>query len=268
MTTPPPVRGEESASEAREDSRVVAGVVIIGDEILSAKIVDRNSGTIIAAMAEHGLILGELAMLPDDCDRIAAVVADFAARFDLVVTTGGVGPTHDDCTWRAVAKALNAPVVLRQDLVERMERYNKGPLSAEQRRMAMMPARATLAEEGPAFIGRLDNVWVLPGVPSMVAPAIQWICGRHAGVRPQLATVYLAVEEWRSITAIDAVVAAYPDLTIGSYPEFEAPDHRLRLTFEGPSRLRVQAAVASASDALGCEHLVRVIWRDAGPGDE
>ena len=251
-----------------EDGRVVAGVIVIGDEVLSAKIVDSNSPTIIAAMCEHGLILGELAVLPDVCERIAAVVADFAARFDLVVTTGGVGPTHDDCTWRAVGLALNAPLVLRQDLLAAMQRYNRGPLTAEQERMALVPERAEVLQGGPAFIMRVDNVWVLPGVPSMVRSAIDWICARHAGPRPCLATVLLTIDEWRVLDRIDALVAAFPDLTIGSYPEFDAADHRLRLTLEGPDRARIEAAVAAQLDAIGHENLARVDWRDARQGGD
>jgi len=243
--------------------RTRAGVIVIGDEVLSGKVVDRNSPTIIAAMSEHGIVLGELAMLPDDMRRIAAVVADFAARFDIVVTTGGVGPTHDDCTWRAVGAAMGEPVVLRQDLVARMEHYNRGPLTEEQKRMAMVPERATLIEEGPAFIARLDHIWVLPGVPSMVARAASWICARHASDRPWLATVYMSVDEWLTVGEIDAVVSAFPELTIGSYPEFDSPDHRLRLTFEGPDKARIEAAVEAQLAAIGREHLVRVDWREA-----
>ena len=241
--------------------RISAGVVVIGDEVLSGKVVDRNSPVIVAAMSEHGIALGEMAVLADDFHRIAEVVADYAARFELVVTTGGIGPTHDDCTWRAVAQALGEPIVLRTDLLVRMEQHNRGPLTAEQQRMAMLPARATLLEEGPAFIAHIDHIWVLPGVPSMVSRAAAWICARHAGPRPWLATVYMTIDEWLAVSQIDTIVSAFPDLTVGSYPEFDSPDHRLRLTFEGHDKGRIEAAVQAQLAALGTEHLVRVDWR-------
>ncbi len=252
---------------AMTSRRIHAGVIVIGDEVLSGKVVDRNSPTLIAAMSEHGIVLGELAVLADDQDRIAQVVADFAARFQLVVTTGGVGPTHDDCTWRAVAQALGEPIVMRTDMLGHMEHYNHGPLTAEQKRMAMLPQRATLIEDGPALIAHIDHIWVLPGVPSMVNRAAAWLCARHEGPRPWLATVFMTVDEWLAISEIDAIVTAFPDLTVGSYPVFDAADHRLRLTFEGPERTRVEAAVNAQVAAIGSEHLVRVDWRPGNVGN-
>lgn len=244
-------------------SRTTAGLIVIGDEVLSGRFVDRNTATVIEAMARHGLALREVAIVADDLARIAEVVRAFAARFDLVVTTGGIGPTHDDCTWRAVGAALGQPVVLRPDVLARMEARNGGPLTPEQQRMACLPVGAEVVDDGPSFIAHVGPVWVLPGVPSMVARRIEWLCARHAGPRLWLATVYLSVDEWHVVPQIDAVVAAYPALQIGSYPIFDAPDHRLRLTFAGPDRAEIEGAVERQLAAIGRQHLVRVDW--AGP---
>ena len=186
-------------------SRKRAGLVVIGDEVLSARIPEGNIGVVLKAFADVGVITGEVAVLADDRARIAAVVRDFRRRFDVVVTTGGVGPTHDDMTWAAVADAHDVPLVLREDLLAMMEARNGGPLTEEQKRMLMLPADATLERVGRGYVIRLGDVWVLPGVPSMVAARIGFIAGRYGSTPAWLATVRFAIDEWDVISAIDGL---------------------------------------------------------------
>ena len=240
--------------------RKTAGIIVIGNEVLSGKVVDRNTPSILASMARHGIAVGEVAILADEVERIAAVVRDFAQRFDLVVTTGGVGPTHDDCTWRSVALAMGDELVVRAELLAWMEERVGGPLTPEQTRMVLLPTRAQLVSDDNTLLIHLDNVWVLPGVPSMVENRIERICSRYASARLWLATVYFDAEEWRCVHHIDAVVAGFGDLDIGSYPIFDKDDHRLQITFEGAERGRVSQAVDQQVAAIGPEHLVRVEW--------
>jgi molybdopterin-biosynthesis enzyme MoeA-like protein len=108
---------------------------------------------------------------------------------------------------------------------------------------------------------QIDNVVVLPGVPSMVASRIGPLAELYGTPRPHLATVCFAVDEWVSVPAIDAVVAEFSDLEIGSYPIYDDADHKLRLTFEGYDLARVQAAVARIVERLGAGELVRLEWR-------
>ena len=240
--------------------RKTAGIIVIGNEVLSSKVVDRNTPNILASMARHGIAVGEVAVLADEVERIAAVVADFARRFDLVVTTGGVGPTHDDCTWKSVALAMDDELAVRPELLAWMEERIGGPLNSEQTRMVLLPTRAQLARDDHTLLIHLDNVWVLPGVPSMVETRIERICSRYAAPRPWLATVYFDAEEWRCVHHIDALVEAFGDLDIGSYPIFDQDDHRLQITFEGSDRERVSQAVDQQVAAIGEKHLVRVQW--------
>lgn len=246
-----------------------AGLVIIGNEVLSAKVRDSNTPLLLDKLAAAGVQVAEVAMLPDEPPRIAAVVRDFAGRFDLVVTTGGVGPTHDDCTWRAVSDALDAPLEPHTELIALLERRLREPLTPEQLRLAHLPRGTELVgQDGRWPMLRLRNVYVLPGVPSLVAARIDQICALHRGPRPWLATVYVDVDEVAVVPDIDAVVADFADLAIGSYPIFEPDDHKLRLTFEGFDRDRVVAAVTAISARLVNTPPVRVTWQGGSDASE
>ncbi len=244
-----------------EDIRTI-GIIIIGNEVLSGKVRDENTPFLIESFNRAGLRVGEVAIVADIVPRLAEVIRGFSERFDLVVTTGGVGPTHDDCTWQAVALALDEPLELHQELVDRIEKRSGVAMTDEQKRMALLPRGTTLyLKDGRWPLPQAHNVIVLPGVPSMVAGRIEALCTRLARPRPWLATAYFTADEWVSVAAIDAVVAAFADLEIGSYPVFYPADHKLRLTFEGPDEARVRAAVAQVTEAIGHDQFVRVTWR-------
>lgn len=242
------------------DSRKSAGVVVIGNEVLTAKVQDANTPVILAAMARHGLVVGEVAVIADELARIADVVRDFSRRFDLVVTTGGVGPTHDDCTWRGVAAAFDRPVQLHEPMWAEMQRRLGGQATAEQKRMAYLPQGAEVIVQGRMFLLHLENVFVLPGVPSMVRERVEVIAERFGGPRFALASVYFSVDEWHVVAAIDAVVAAFGDVAVGSYPIFDADDHRLRVTLEAANEAQVHAAATALIAAIGAEAHVRTDW--------
>jgi len=240
-----------------------AGVIVIGNEVLSAKIRDENTPVLLERLAGAGVRVGEVALLPDDVERISEVVRDFAHRFDVVLTTGGVGPTHDDCTWQAIGRALDRPLVLHEELVARIEERTGAPLSDEQKRMAVLPLGTRLAgKESRVPTFQIENIFVLPGVPSMVVPRIESLCASWRAPRPHLSNVYFTTDEWHAVPAIDALVAAFPDLEIGSYPIFHDVDHRLHLTLEGFDRDRVAQAVDFITEQIGSARRVRVQWRE------
>ncbi len=244
--------------------RQAVGIVVIGDEVLSNKVEDENTPRIIATMASNGVDVGEVAMIGDVPDRIAAVVRDFAQRFDFVVTTGGIGPTHDDCTWRAVGAAFDRPIELHERLWAAIRQWLKGEPTEYHRRMAMLPRGADVLFEGGHYLPVFENVYVLPGVPSMVHARLPIIAKRHAFTQRSLATVYFAIDEWKVVDRIDAAVASFSELAVGSYPVFDAKDHKLRVTFEGDDRPRVQEAVTALVASIGETEHVRTTWRKPG----
>ncbi|MSP91236.1 MAG: competence/damage-inducible protein A [Myxococcales bacterium] len=253
-TVTPPVARDE-----RTPTAPTVGLVVIGNEVLSAKVRDENGPLLLDRLARGGARVVEVAMVRDDPDRIAAVVREFAARFDHVITTGGVGPTHDDCTWIAIGRALQRPLALHAGMLERMEARNGGPLTPEQQRLAVLPEGTELVGDAHRWpLLKVANVWVLPGVPSMVAHRADKLAALLGGPRPWLCTVFFGADEWVSVPAIDSVVAAFDDVEVGSYPVFHDADHRLRVTFEGGERERVEAAATWLSDQLGT--VVRIAW--------
>ena len=240
------------------------GLVIIGNEVLSAKVVDANTPLLLQRVNAAGLRVAEVAIVPDEVARIAQVIRDFSQRFALVITTGGVGPTHDDCTWKAVGQAFDRPMELQLELVDRIQAKTGQPLTLEQERLAWLPQGTQLSQaDGRWPLLFFENVYVLPGVPSMVAGRIDHVLAQLRCERPALLTVYLAVDEWSHVPQIDAVVAAFADLDVGSYPIFDVGDHRLRITLEGYDRQRVSLAAEQLVDSVGRSHLVRLEWREA-----
>lgn len=222
------------------------GLIVIGDEVLARRVEDRNIALVLDAFVAHGIRAGEVAIVPDDVPRVAAVVRDFASRFDVVITTGGVGPTHDDCTWRAVAVACDDALVVHPGVLERLRRHSRTPLTAEQERMALLPSRVEIfRSDTGGFALHVGDVWVLPGVPSMVAAKLDAICRRYASAPAVVRELYFAVQEWEVVAAIDAVVAAHPRAEIGSYPVFDADaDHGLRVSVVADEPAVVEAVAA------------------------
>ena len=128
--------------------------------------------------------------------------------------------------------------------------------------MAMLPQGTQLSTaDGRWPMLQVANVLVLPGVPSMVVSRVEALCTRVARPRPWLASVYFTCDEWTCVAAIDALVAEFPDVEVGSYPIFHEADHRLKLTLESEDEGRVQAAVAQVTRGIGADQLVRMTWR-------
>src|SRR6476660_8212262 len=146
-----------------------AGIVIIGDEILSGKFVEENAAFLIGELRALGVDLRRIAVIPDDLDDIAATVADASRRFDYVFTSGGVGPTHDDVTMAAIARAFDTTVTRHPDLEAKIRGYWKDKLADANLRLADVPTGSELVygkdQIWPVVCYR--NVYILPGVPAL-----------------------------------------------------------------------------------------------------
>jgi molybdenum cofactor synthesis domain-containing protein len=202
-----------------------AGLVVIGDEILSGRTQDRNVAQIGQWLNLQGIRLAEVRVVPDDLGRIAAAVNALRAEHDYLFTTGGIGPTHDDITVDAIAAALGVPVVVHPRAREALEAYyaERGGLTAARLRMARVPEGAVLIENrmsGAPGI-RLGNVFILAGVPHIAALMLEALTGTLEGGKPLLSrTVGCWVAESEVADLLAAVERAHPDCRIGSYPFF------------------------------------------------
>jgi len=147
-----------------------AGIIIIGDEILSGKIQDSNSQFMVKELRLHGIDVRRISVVPDDVDEIASEVREFSERFDYVFTSGGIGPTHDDVTIEGIAKAFNVKIVLNEFIKNFLYKRFGKHLTSEQLKIAKVPEGSELIKNGsikfPIIL--LKNIYILPGIPEFL----------------------------------------------------------------------------------------------------
>ena len=229
---------------------VTAAVLVIGDEILSGRTKDRNIGYIAEYLARVGVEAREARVVPDIEDEIVAALDALRARYDYVVTTGGIGPTHDDITADAVARAFGVPIGEDPRAIAIMlERYKPDELTPARRRMARIPEGAELIENpisrAPGF--RIGNVFVLAGVPSVMQAMLDFaVKGMRTGALMLVQNVEAgAVPEGLYGDALAAIAAAHPATSIGSYPSFKDGKFNNQIVVRGKDEAAVVAAKAA-----------------------
>jgi molybdenum cofactor synthesis domain-containing protein len=221
-----------------------AGIVIIGDEILSGKFVEENAVFLIGELRSLGVDLRRITVIPDVLDDIAAAVTDASARFDHVFTSGGVGPTHDDITISAIAHGFGVGVTRHPELEAKIRAYWKDKLADANLRLADLPEGSTLVygKDQVWPVVSFKNVYILPGVPALFRRKFVDIRDRFRAVPVWAARLYVDGEEGDLAPELDRVVAAHPSVKLGSYPRFSEKDFRVLLTLEAATAGEVTAA--------------------------
>ncbi len=239
-------------SETEKTPRVA--LVIIGDEILSGRIRDANSPFLAEELHRVGAELRRIVVLPDDTDVIAGELRSVAEQHDYVITTGGIGPTHDDVTMEGVARAFDVDLEVNADL-DHMLMDVYGPDAAEAaRRMARVPAGARIitADDGrfPPIMFR--NILILPGVPGFVRKKFPLIADRFRGPRSYRLELSVPADETTIAELLEDAAARNPDIKIGSYPvDWSAGKRRLvDVTVTGRDRNRVEEVARGLLRAL------------------
>jgi molybdenum cofactor synthesis domain-containing protein len=244
-------------SEPRQT--VTAAVLVIGDEILSGRTKDRNLGYIAEYLARIGIDVREARVVPDVADEIVAAVNALRGRYDYVVTTGGIGPTHDDITADSVAQAFGVSIAEDPRVIEIMlERYSPADLTPARRRMARIPFGAELIEnpisKAPGF--RIGNVIVLAGVPAVMQAMLDFaVKSMNAGAVMQVEVITAgSIPEGLYGDALATIAADHPDVSIGSYPSYKDGRFNNQIVVRGKddsgvasARQAVEAMIASLS---------------------
>jgi len=209
-------------------------LVIVGNEILSGKVQDTNAWFAVRELRKVGVSLKRIAVVPDELPAISEEVRDCAKRFDVVITSGGVGPTHDDITIEGVAIAFNRPVVRNPELERIIRAGFKDKINAAALKMAEIPEGAILNVGGEMAFPtiQLENVYMLPGIPQLFESKLLSIVGRFATDPYHLRVIYTSAREDAIAEHLNACLAGFPDLLLGSYPKIGNPDYRVRLTLE------------------------------------
>jgi len=229
-----------------------AGLVVIGDEILSGRTQDRNVAQIATWLNLQGIRLAEVRVVPDDQGRIVAAVNALRAAYDYLFTTGGIGPTHDDITVDAIAAALGVPVIVHPKARAALEAYyaSRGGITEARLRMARVPAGAELIENrmsGAPGI-RHGNIFILAGVPHIATLMLEALSGQLEGGRPLLSrTIGCWAPESEVADLLGETERAHEGCQIGSYPFFK--DGKVGANFVIRS-LDEGALEACASDLL------------------
>jgi molybdenum cofactor synthesis domain-containing protein len=222
-----------------------AAALIIGDEILSGKVDEANTGTLARLLRRLGVLLCRVVVVADDVDTIAREVRDLSSTHDWLFTSGGLGPTHDDVTVEAVARAFGTHVVSSPEMEVLLRAHYKDGCTAGHLRMALVPHGACL-EATPEIVWptvRVRNTWLLPGIPELFRMKLQVVAARIARARPFVShSVCVKMDEGRLKPLLDAVVAAFPDVGVGSYPRWLDDDFKTKVTFDSRDEPRAIAA--------------------------
>ena len=205
---------------------IISGIIIIGNEILSGRTQDTNTSTISKWLNSLGIKVQEVRVIPDVEKTIVDTVNELRKKYDYIFTTGGIGPTHDDITTSSISKAFNLTYGPHKEAMSLLEKYYKpGEFNEGRQKMAWMPTNANLiynpTSGAPGF--NVENVFCLPGVPSILKSMLGGISHQLVGGEPILSqTINLRTVESEIAKSLSIVQDNNKDVDIGSYPFFRA----------------------------------------------
>jgi molybdenum cofactor synthesis domain-containing protein len=237
-----------------------AAAVIIGNEVLTAKVVDANGPHLIRRLREVGIPLRTLEIVPDEVDIIVEAVARARQRAKYVFTSGGIGPTHDDVTVRAVALAMGRRVVRLPEMVQLIREKSMDKLTAEALRLADAPEGAVLIPQPGSWypVLTVEHVFMLPGVPQLFRTQLDAVLARLRGTPVHLRMLYLNLGESAVAAVLDRVALDMPHVAIGSYPMFDRSlDYVVKVTVESVEKDAVEEALSRLQTGLPAGSVVR-----------
>ena len=232
-----------------------AGILVIGNEILSGRTRDANLPWLALQLGECGVALREARTVPDVEAAIIRALNEMRVAFDYVFTTGGIGPTHDDITAECVAKAFGVALEQHPEAVARLRAHYANPadLNAARLRMANIPAGGVLIDNpisrAPGF--RIANVYVFAGVPAIMQAMFASIRHELRGGSPLISrSVTGAVAEGQIAEGLRRIQADHPDLDIGSYPAFRMGHPQVSIVLRGQAADRIEAAAQAVAELM------------------
>jgi molybdenum cofactor synthesis domain-containing protein len=236
-----------------------AGVVVIGNEILSGKVVDTNSPYLAVELRPLGVTLRRIAVVPDELPLIAAEVRTQHRDYDVVFTSGGVGPTHDDVTIEGIAIALDRKVVVHPDIAAKLTAFYGDKINAARLKMAEVPEGAELLPDVnlnfPTI--KVENIYILPGIPEIFRAKFDGLKPRLGADPYCLKVVYTRVGEGTIAEFLNATMREFPELLLGSYPKINHPEYMVKVTLESKDAGYVGRAFAHLLTVLPEGSVVR-----------
>jgi molybdenum cofactor synthesis domain-containing protein len=243
------------AQETAGDRPASAAVLVIGDEILSGRTQDVNTRYIANYLAQIGVDLREARIVPDETEAIVEALNALRARYTYVFTTGGIGPTHDDITADAVARAFDVDIGEDPRAIALLrERFSEGELNPARRRMARIPKGAELIfnaiSKAPGFW--IGNVIVMAGVPTIMQNMMDVVGPRLAAGPPVLVETVDAygVPEGAYAAGLEAIARGHDGVSVGSYPSFTSAGFRNQIVLRSRDAALLARATAAARAML------------------
>jgi molybdenum cofactor synthesis domain-containing protein len=236
-----------------------AAIIVIGNEILSGKVSDTNAPFLTRELRAIGVTLKRILTIPDEVEEIATAVREFAPRYDVVFTSGGVGPTHDDVTMEGVARGLGRRVVRHPVIESRLREFYKEHVNDARLKMAEVPEGSELLVDGRLGFPtvKCENFYILPGIPELFEQKFETLRERFAATPYTLRVIYTREGEGTIAEHLNATLAAFPDLLLGSYPKLGHPEYAVKLTLESKDPEYVERAMAHLLGLLPAEAVVR-----------
>ena len=237
-----------------EEKIVTACVLVIGNEILSGRTQDKNVNYLAKGLNELGVRLKQVRVIPDERDVIVGTVNECRAAFDYVITTGGIGPTHDDITSECVAEAFGVPMYRDPEIVDLLQSYMKtGELNEARMRMATFPEGAELIKNpvsaAPGY--RKENVFVLAGVPQIMQAMFDGMRHHLVGGAPVKArAVHVHLPEGSIAPGLGELQERYPNVDIGSYPAMRQRRFGVSVVIRGTDEAELDRALAELKTVL------------------
>ena len=233
-----------------------AGILVIGEEILSAKVEEENARYLVRELRGLGVAVRRIDVIPDEITEIAEAVLGMSSRYDHVFTSGGVGPTHDDVTMAAVAKAFGLRPARNLELEAKIRSAMGSNLHPRDLCMADIPdgARLLYGPDGDRSrwpVVTVKNVYLLPGVPEIFRLKFEMVREVFRAGPIFSRAVFSRESEAVIAATLDAVVAEFPGVAIGSYPRLGVAEYQVKITVDGRDAGLVERATARIVDGLG-----------------
>ncbi len=236
-----------------------AAIIVIGNEILSGKVVDTNAAFLCQELRAIGVSLRRILVIPDELDAIADAVRTYQPAFDVVFTSGGVGPTHDDITMAGIALALRRQVIRHPLLEQKIRELSGDKINEARLKLAEVPEGAELIFAGDLNFPTIcvDNIYILPGIPEIFRDKFLAVKSRFAVDPYFLRVVYMRAAESSIAQYLNRTLEAFPQLQLGSYPKLADPEYRVRVTLESKDQEYVERAFDHLIQQLPAEIVVR-----------
>ena len=245
-------------------------MVAIGNELLSGKVRDENLTYLAAELRPLGVDLRLALVVGDEPSEIADAIRYASARAEIVLTTGGVGPTHDDVTLAALALAFDRPLVPVPSLVEAIKAHYGDKTNEALLSMALAPEGVELIQPVPFFLPvfKVEQVYVFPGDPGALKVLFNGWKHKLAGAPYEVARLEFDLEEGELAGHLEVICAAHPAVSVGSYPRFDpGRPYKVLVTIECKDMSQVRAAADDLATRITRDFGAERLLGQSGPGD-